>query len=137
MRLAGALFLLAAASAPAAGDDITRTCFPAFCVEAREAFTAFNRQPGRGLYLLRVSRTQSEIYLQSGPEPVFPHCGAVCRVEEAEGEKRAFNTWTNRLVGRLVGPFEPCGGGGAFFVHVFVYNTEASPDWLEIVRECG
>lgn len=137
MRGGAALALmLAATPVPLRAEDITRACFPGFCVESREAFTAFNRHPMRGLYPLKISRTQTHIYLQAGPEPVFPHCGALCRVEPVDGEKRAINTWTNTLVGRLVGPIAPCGGGEAFFVHAFVYSAEASPDWLTILREC-
>ena len=137
MRVAATLVLLAATLTSAQAVDITRSCFPGFCVEAREAFMTIARDPAKGEYRLRMSRTQSIVYLQAGAETAFPHCGVMCTVEEVAGEKRAVQAITGRLVARLIGPLEPCkGDGAAFFVHVFVYNTEASPDWLEVVREC-
>ena len=137
MRVAATLVLLAATLTSAQAVDITRSCFPGFCVEAREAFMTIARDPAKGAYRLRMSRTQSVVYLQMGLAPPFPHCGATCAVETAGVEKRALQNVTRRLVARLIGPIEPCkGDGGAFFVHVFVYNTEATPDWLEIIREC-
>lgn len=138
MRIAATLMLLAAMQTSAQAVDITRACYSGFCVEAREAFTTIAREPAKGAYRLRMSRTQSVVYLQAGAETAFPHCGALCAVEDVAGEKRAVQAVTKRLVARLIGPLEPCfGTSEAFFVHVYVYNTEASPDWLEIVRECG
>jgi hypothetical protein len=141
MRVAAVLVLLAATltsaiHSPAQAQDITRACFPGFCVEAREAYMTIARDPAKGEYRLRMSRTQSIVYLKVGTAPPFPHCGATCAVETAGAEKRALQNVTRRLVARLIGPIEPC-KGEAFFVHVFVYNTEANPDWLEIIRECG
>lgn len=133
---AAALVGLHYCSPPAEAQDITRSCFPGFCVEAVPAFTVVGRNPARAMYILKVSRTQSTVYLRAGKEPDFPHCSTTCRVEEAEGEKRAIHTMTGQPLARLIGPITPCGGGEAFYVNVFVYNPEANPGWFSIVREC-
>lgn len=135
-RVAGTALLLFAMPASTSAQDITRSCFPGFCVEAVPAFTVMGRNPTRGMYILKVSRTQSTVYLRAGKEPEFPHCSSTCRVEEGEGEKRAIHTMTGQPLARLIGPLTPCGGGEAFYVNVFVYNPEANPDWFSIVREC-
>lgn len=122
--------------APALAEDITRTCFPGVCVESVEAFTAFNRQPENGMYRLKVSRSQSEMYLHITPTPRFPHCDALCRVEVVDGEKRTINKYTERVSGRLIGPFEPCRGAEPFFVHIYSYQPEAGPDIFTVEREC-
>lgn len=135
MRAAGA-FMLFATVMPVAAEDITRNCFPEFCIESREAFTAFNRQPSRGIYLMKVSRTQTNIYVQVGQEARFPACGALCRVDETGNEKRAVNLHTKQVIGRLVGPLSPCGGGSPYYVHLFAYDLEANLDAFSVVREC-
>lgn len=127
---------LAAGVAPAAADDITRTCFQGFCVESREAFTAFNRQAARRLYVLKHSRTQADVYVQAGSDLVFPHCVGLCTVVQVGPEQRAINNHSQQIVGRLIGPITPCGAGEAFSIHLFSFNPDLNLTVFEILREC-
>lgn len=141
-RLAGAAFGLTASlfmtEGGFAATEITRACFPGFCVESREAFMVARGPHRRGWHVLRVSRTQSALYLEAGAMPEFPHCQPLCHETREGGEPRAYQPVTNRLVSRLVGPFPACREGEPdFFVHLFVYDASASPARFEIVRECG
>ncbi|WP_284179025.1 hypothetical protein [Rhabdaerophilum sp. SD176] len=136
MRFAVLALLLCASEARAGSIEITRSCFGDFCLESREAFMAVAADPARHHYRIRFSRTQSMLYVQTGPEPKFPHCEPLCDVAEQAGEPRSRQAHTGRLVGRLVGPVPGCAGQPDRFVHLYVYDTSASPDWLTVVPNC-
>ncbi|OYU49310.1 MAG: hypothetical protein CFE31_08125 [Rhizobiales bacterium PAR1] len=135
-HLAAPALLMVASALPAEAQDISRSCFPGFCVEAVQDFTVQNRVASRGFYALKISRTQSTVYVSPTTAPAFPRCEATCEVRDETGEPRAYHKWTGKLMERLVGPVEPCVSGAPFFVHLFVYDPEASPGWLRIEREC-
>ncbi|MCZ8163820.1 MAG: hypothetical protein O9315_17615 [Beijerinckiaceae bacterium] len=136
MRFAVLALLLLAFEARAASIEITRACFGDFCLESREAFMAVASDPARHHYRIRFSRTQSMLYVQTGPEPKFPHCEPLCDVADNVGEPRSHQARTGRLVGRLVGPVPGCAGQPDRFVHLYVYDAAASPDWLTVVPNC-
>ena len=128
--------LMVGATLPAEAQDISRSCFPGFCVEAVQDFTVQNRVASRGFYALKISRTQSTMYVSPTIAPAFPRCEATCEVRDDTGEPRAYNKFSGKLMERLVGPFKACAGDVPFFVHLYVYDPEASPGWLRIEREC-
>ena len=136
MRFLALALLLFASEARAGSIEITRACFGDFCLESREAFMAVAADPARHHYRIRFSRTQSLLYVQAGPEPRFPHCEPLCDVAERAGEPRSHQARTGRLLGRLVGPVPGCGGKPDRYVHLYVYDAEASPDWLTVVAHC-
>lgn len=135
-RLAASALLMVATALPAGAQDISRSCFPGFCVEAMLDFTVQNRVASRGFYALKISRTQSTVYVSPTTSPVFPRCELTCDVRDETGEPRAYHKWTGKLMERLVGPIAPCVSGAPYFVHLYVYNPEANPRWLSIEREC-
>ena len=136
MWRAAVALLLAAPQAEATTIEITRVCFGDFCVESREAFMAVASDPARQHYRIRFSRTQSVLYIQAGPALLFPHCAPHCDVVEANAERRSFQPQTGRLVGRLLGSVPSCGAGPPRPIHLYVYNPEASPDWLTVAPNC-
>lgn len=130
--------LLAAMQTSAKALEITRSCFPGFCLESREAFTVASGVHRLGWRVIRVSRTQSSVYVQAGVVLDFPHCGDLCEVVTFGSERRAHQHHTRRLVARLIGPIAACRKGEPdFFVNIFVYDASASPGWFEVVRNCG
>ncbi|MCZ8262192.1 MAG: hypothetical protein O9333_18920 [Beijerinckiaceae bacterium] len=136
MRYAALVLMVLTSEAGATSIEITRSCFGDFCVESREAFMTVASDPARQHYRIRFSRTQSLLYVQTGPEPRFPHCEPLCDVAERAGEPRSHQAHTGRLLGRLVGPVPGCGSGPSRYVHLYVYDAEASPDGLTVVAHC-
>lgn len=127
--------LMAALPASATNIEITRSCFDGFCLESPEAFMTVAADPVRRHYRVKFSRTQSILYIQTGPTIRFPHCAPHCEVVDSGEERRVFQPHTGRLVGRMIGPIEGCGGGKAF-VYVYVYDAELNPEWVSVVPHC-
>lgn len=144
MRLRAAIWLVAGLLAiPAAARtiEITRDCFEGFCVESQEPFIVIAREPAKGLYRLKIYRTQSVLYIEAGPAPRFPLCGQTCRIETvADGnglpEARAVNEIFGHLSGRLIGPMAPCGSGPPLLVHLYAYFRDTDPAAFNVVRDC-
>jgi hypothetical protein len=142
MRVAAVLVGFAATFFPGASQsmaetlEITRSCFPGFCVESRDAFVVVRRDPQKGRYWLKVSRSQSVVYMQTGPDIAFPHCAPHCETATAGTEQHAFQYRTHRLVGRLVAPPGSCGGREAAPVYLYVYNPEADLARFTVTRNC-
>lgn len=135
MRGAAVLLLLLAAPAAARDIEITRSCFPGFCVESRAAFTVIRREAAAGRYRLLLSRDQSVLYIEAGEAPDFPKC-TQCDAEPRVGERIARHTHSGRVMARLIGPFEGCRGAAPFYVHVFVYLPLANPGVVSVERQC-
>ncbi len=136
MWRAALALMLAAPGAEATTIEITRVCFGDFCVESREAFVTIASDPARQHYRIRFSRTQSVLYVQAGSVQQFPHCAPHCDIVDTNAEKRAFQPHTGRLVARLLGTVPSCGANPQRPIHLYVYNPEASPDWLTIAPNC-
>ena len=135
MGLAGLIVLAFAAHALARDIEITRSCFPGFCVESRQAFTVLRREPKAGKHRLLLSREQAVLYIETGAAPDFPKCIA-CTVEERTGERIARHHHNGRIMARLMGPFEGCRGAAPFYIHVFVYLPLANPGAVSVERNC-
>ena len=144
MRVVAAAALLAATLSPAAGQnvEISQACFPGFCIESKLPFIAIFRDPAKQHYRLREYRSEATVYLQAGEEPAFPHCAPMmCRTDEEEGERRAFHVKTGRLLARLIGPIEGCGGGKRgeikpLRINLYVYIPTVDLRDFTITRKC-
>ena len=138
MRGLRALFLLGLVlPLPAGALDITRVCFPGFCLESNEAFTVTFRNPAKRDYRLLHSETQSTLYLRAGEELPFPHCDTLCTETQTPTERRSRHNRTGILNGRLLGPFEACDGGKPFFIHLYAYFPAADLRRFRVERVCG
>lgn len=137
MALAGLVCLSVPPPAMAQVVEITRDCFPGFCVESQEPFIVIARDSARGEFRLKVFRTGSTIYVEAGPSPRFPRCGSACRIEEGEGERRALDRREGRVSGRLVGPLAACGEGPTRFVHLYAYLRDTDLAGFTVTRRCG
>jgi hypothetical protein len=138
-RVTAAALLLAATLAPAFGGtiELTQACFGGFCVESRLPFIAIFRDPAKRHYRLREYRSEATVYIQAGEAPAFPLCSPlICRTETGDGETRAVNIRTDRLLARLIGPFPPCEGDTPQMVHLYVYIPTIDLNEFAVTRKC-
>lgn len=140
---AGATFLLFLLAAPAFAQSAptNRQCGPwGFCLESAKPFTFSNLGVSTAdfdVFRLKFSTPGEDVGVYAGRHPLFPNCGSACTVEGQAPEKLArMKTVDRRIVGRLIGPIEACGGGAPYLVHVFASGLGSDPMAVKVSRVC-